>query len=82
MWNFHVFKIIGTSLGGLLEVATETRNRTFLRYAKIKVGGLEGGFMDPILEILCQGLKVCLALFSIPNPRKTFGRGKNTGLSH
>ena len=35
---------IGKSLGGLLEVALETRTFSFLKYAKIKVGRLEGGF--------------------------------------
>ena len=53
-----------------MEVASETRNFNFLRYAKIKVRGLEGGFMDPILKILCQGLKVCLGIFPITSPRK------------
>ena len=65
MWNFHVFKIIGKSLGGILEVAPETRTLNFLKYAKIKVGGLEEGFMDPIIEILCQGLRVLLGIFPI-----------------
>ena len=70
MWNVHVFKIIGKALGGLLEVAPGTRKFNFLRYAKIKVGGLEGSFMDPIMEILCEGLRVCIGMFPISNPRR------------
>ena len=45
MWNIHVFKIIGKALGGLVEVTLETRKLNFLRYAKTKVEGLEGGFI-------------------------------------
>ena len=80
MWNIHVFKIIGKSLGGLLEVAPETRTLNFLKYAMIKVGGLEGGLMDPILEILCQGLRVSLGIFSISNPRNFAEGGRTLGL--
>ena len=61
-------------------MALETRRLNFLRYAKIKVVGLEGGFMDPILEILCQGFKVCLGMFSIPNPRRHLEGGRTLGL--
>ena len=80
MWNIHVFKIIGKSLGGLLEVAPETTTFNFLRYAKIKVGGLERGFMDPILEILCNGLRVCIGIFPIQNPKEHREGGRTTGL--
>ena len=80
MWNIHVFKTIGKSLGGLLEVAPETKNFNFLRYAKIKVGGLEGGLMDPILEILCQGLRGCIGIFSISSSRKQIKGGTTVGL--
>ena len=61
-------------------MALETRKLNFLRYAKIKVGGLEGGFMDPILKILCQGLKVCIGTFSILNPRKHLEGARTLGL--
>ena len=80
MWNIHVFKTIGKSLGGLLDVAPETKTLSFLKFAKIKVGGLEGGFMDPILEILCQGLKVSLGIFAISNPRIHSEGGNTFGL--
>ena len=79
MWNIHIFKIIGKSLRGLLEVAPKTRTLKFLKYAKIKGGGLEGGFMDPILEILCQGLRVSLGIFSISNPRSYTEGGSTFG---
>ena len=77
MWNIHVFKIIGKSLGGLLDVAPETTSLSFLKFAKIKVGGLEDGFVDPILEILCQGLRVSLGIFAISNPMK-YSEGRST----
>ena len=80
VWNIHVCKIIGKSMGGLLEVAHETTTFSFLQYAMIKVGGLERGFMDPIMEIPCQGLKVSVGIFTIDNPRKLSAGGRTLGL--
>ena len=80
MWKFHVFKIIGKALGGLLEVAPETRSLSFLQYAIIKVGGLEGGFMDPIMETPYQGLKVSIGIFTIAKPKKLSAEGRTFGL--
>ena len=80
MWNIHVFKIIGKALGGLLDVAPETRTFRFLKFAKIKVRGLEGGFMDPVMEILCQGLHVSLGIFDIVKPRNYSGAGRTFGV--
>ena len=80
MWNIHVFTTIGNSLGGLLDVAPETRKFSFLKFAKIKIRGLEGGFMDLIMEILCQGLRVSLGIFAISNPRKQSVEGSTLGL--
>ena len=37
MWNIHVFKVIGEACGGFLGIAEETKKKTFLGYAKIKV---------------------------------------------
>ena len=36
-WNIHVFKVIGLKLGGVLEIAKETLDFSFLNYAKIRV---------------------------------------------
>ena len=60
-----MFKVIGGACGGLLEVAEETMKRSYMGYAKIKIKGFESGFMNPIIEILCEGVKVCLGAFSI-----------------
>ena len=79
-WSSHVFKIIDKTLGGLLEVAPKTSSLNFLEYAKIKVVGLEGGFMDPILEILCQGLRVSLGIFPSSYPSRSLGGGRTNGL--
>ena len=65
MWNIHVFKVIGEAYGGFLEVAEETKNKTYLGYAKIKVKGFESGLINPVIEILCEGEKFCLGAFSI-----------------
>ena len=69
MWNIHVFKVIGEACGGLLEVAEETLKKSYLGFAKIKIKGFESGLMNPIIEILCQGEKVCLGAFSISGPK-------------
>ena len=36
LWTYHTFKIIGHACGGFIEVAKETLEQAFLRYAKIK----------------------------------------------
>ena len=69
MWNVHVFKIIGEACGDLLEVADETKNKSYLGYAKIKVKGFESGLMNPVIKILCEGEKLCLGAFPIRGPK-------------
>ena len=69
MWNFHVFKVIGEACGGFLEVAEETKNKSRLDYAKIKIKGFENGLMNLVIEILCEGEKVCLEVFLIRGPK-------------
>ena len=69
MWNIHVFKVIGEACGGLLEVAQETLNKLFMGYAKIKIKGFASGLMNPVIEILCEGEKVCLGAFTVRGPR-------------
>ena len=69
MWNIHVFTEIGEACGGLLEVAEETMNKTFLGYAKMKVKGFVTGLMNPIVEIICEGEKVCLGAFAVRGPK-------------
>ena len=69
MWNIHVFKVIGEACGGFLEVAEETKNKSYLGYAMIKVKGFENCLMNPVIEIMCEGDKVCLGAFSIRGPK-------------
>ena len=69
MWNIHVFRVIGEAYGGFLEVAEETKDKIFLGYAKIKVKGFVSGLMNPVIEIPCEGDKVCLGVFSIRGPK-------------
>ena len=52
MWNVHVFKIIREACGGLLEVAEETKNKSYLGYEKLKVKGFESGLMNSMIEIV------------------------------
>ena len=36
--------------------------------------------MDPIMEILCQGLRVSIGIFTISNPRRYSKGGRTLGL--
>lgn len=36
--------------------------------------------MDPIMEVLCQGLRVCIGIFPIPSPRQQIEGGSSIGL--
>ncbi|EXC34342.1 hypothetical protein L484_006697 [Morus notabilis] len=45
----------GDACGGLLEVAKETLDQSFLKFAKIKIRGFREGLMPPVLEVPCQG---------------------------
>ena len=68
LWNLDTFKLIGEACGGLLEVARETSEQTFLMYAKLKVKGHMSGFLDPIVGIPCEDEIVHVGLFSLsPN---------------
>ena len=68
MWNIHMFKIIRKACGGLLEVAEETSNKSHLGFAKLRVKGFESRLMNPIIELLCEGERICLGVFSIVGP--------------
>ena len=60
-----MFRVIGEACGGLLEVAEETMKKSYLGYEKIRIKGFEAGWMNPVIEILCEGEKVSLGAFSI-----------------
>ena len=64
-----MFKVIGEACGGLLEVAKETMKRSYMGYAKIKIKGFESGLMNPMIEILYEGVKVYLGVFSLSGPK-------------
>ena len=65
MWNIHVFKVIGEACGNFLEVAEETKNKSHMGFAKIKVKGFESRLMNPVIEMSCEGLRVYLVVFFI-----------------
>ena len=65
LWNMEIFKMIGEACGGLLEVASETNNISFLKYAKLKVKGFSSGFLHPIVEVPCGKEIIHVGLFSL-----------------
>ena len=69
MWNFQVFAAIGEACGCLMELAEETVNKKYLGYAKMKVKGFDSGLMNPIVEIIWEGEKVCLDAFALRGPQ-------------
>ena len=54
LWNMETFRKIGEACGGLLDIAPETKNQTFLMYAMLKVKGFSNGYLHPIAEIPCD----------------------------
>ena len=71
MWNMDTFKKIGEACGGLLEVALETVNQSFLRFVKLKVKGFYNGFLHPIAKIQNDKETIHVGLFSLgSNPSK------------
>ena len=70
LWNFHVFKVIGQKIGGLLDVASCTANLSFLPYAIVQLRGNKGGFIQENLEIFCWGKKINIRFFLL-NGRTT-----------
>lgn len=73
LWNIHAFKIIGEVCGGLLEVTEETLNKSFLRFAKLKVKGLANGLMNPLMELPCGGVTLHIGIFSLGEPDNLHG---------
>lgn len=65
MWNNHVFKVLGSSCGGLLDVDINTAEKTFLPHARLQFRGLEGGFIPQNLNIHCWGEEITLKLFAV-----------------
>ena len=65
LWNLDTFKLIGEACGGLLEVARETNDQSFLMYAKLKVKCHNSRFLDPIVEIPCAEEIIHVGLFSL-----------------
>ena len=62
LWNKHVFKVIGSKCGGLLDIATCTEDLTFLNQALLKLKGKKGGFLQERLEIFCWGKRLSIKL--------------------
>ena len=80
-WNIHALKVIGAKLGGLVDIAKETLDRSFLTFAKIRVSGFNNGFLPSVLEMPWGSHYVMLGIFPLydkwgPIP---FGSGSSLG---
>lgn len=64
-WNRHALKVIGNKLGGLVEIADETRDLTFLSFARIKVRGLSDGFIPSYIVLPNGSDSVTLGVFTL-----------------
>ena len=73
-WNIHALKVIGAKLGGVLEIAKETLDCSFLTYAKIRVFGLSSGFLPSVLEMPWRSDSVMLGVFPL-NDKWVFFQG-------
>ena len=61
--------MIGAKLGGVLEIAKETLERSFLTYAKIRVSGFSSGFLPSVLEMPRGSDFVMLGIFPLNDNR-------------
>ena len=67
MWNNHVFKVIGSKCGGLLDIAKDTVHLNCLTHATIKLKGKEGGLIQESLDIYCWGKRARIRFFNLNN---------------
>ena len=67
LWNKHVFKVIGSKCGGLLDIASCTLNLKCLSHAVIKLKGKKGRLIQEHLDIYCWGKKVQIKLRPLNN---------------
>ena len=79
-WNVHVLRVIGTKLGGVLEIAEETLQRSFLTYAKIRVSGLSSGFLPSVLELPWGSDIVMLGIFPLIDGQPSYSVGSGRAL--
>ena len=63
-WNIHALKAIGAKLG-VMEIAKETIDLTFLAYAKLRVSGFNNGFLPSVLEMPRGSDSVFLGIFPL-----------------
>lgn len=78
-WDPVTFRNIGEACGGLMEVAPETMDQSFLQYANIKVKGFLNGFLNPIVEIPHENEPFHVGLFSLGlNPENIVFSAVNT----
>ena len=82
-WNIHAIKVIGAKLGGVIEIAKETLDRSFLTYAKIRVSGFYNGFLPSILELPRGSDSVMLGIFPLYDngASSSVGSGRTLGLA-
>ena len=79
-WNIHALKVIGAKLGGLVDIAKETLDRSFLTFAKIRVSGFSNGFLPSVLEMPWGSHFVMLGIFPLNDKRGTIPFGSGTSL--
>lgn len=65
LWNQHVFNVLGSKCGGLLEISRSTVDLTCLTHAEVKLKGLAGGFIQESMDIFCWGKRVKIKFFPL-----------------
>ena len=79
LWNHETFKTVGETCRGLIEVAEETSNQSFLMHAKLKVKGQRSSFLYSVMELPYKGMKLHLGLFNLENHH---WRGWKNGITY
>ena len=58
MLNKHVYKVIGSRCGGLLDIAKDTINFSGLNHVVGKLKEKEGGMIQEFMDLYCWGKRV------------------------
>lgn len=78
LWNTSGFQLIGSKLGGLLEVDPTTFTGMDMAYARIRIRGHKGGFYPKEINVPCWGRPTKLRVVAVEYDGEDEGKSKET----
>ncbi|KAL8480709.1 hypothetical protein ACS0TY_027305 [Phlomoides rotata] len=78
LWKYEMFRTIGDKCGGLIQVDDRTSRLVNLRSARIKVKGIDSGFLEHNITVTFDGeqIELSLAPVSRVEDASSYGYGK------